>query len=45
MNGVQTHNFSGDSTDCTSSCKSNYYTITTTMALQIFKMFQFINML
>ena len=32
MNGVPTHNFSGVSTDCTGSCKSNYDTITTTTA-------------
>ena len=30
MNGVRSHNFSGDSirTDCAGSCKSNYHTIT-----------------
>ena len=33
MNGVRTHNISGKSTDCTGSCKSNYYTITTTPSL------------
>ena len=32
MNGFSTHNFSGD-TDCTFSCKANYHTITTTIAL------------
>jgi hypothetical protein len=30
MNGVRTHKFRGDRTDCTGSCKSNYYTITIT---------------
>ena len=30
MSGIRTHNISGD-TDCTSSFKSNYHTITTTM--------------
>jgi hypothetical protein len=30
MNGIGTHNFSVISTDCISSCKSNYRTITTT---------------
>jgi hypothetical protein len=30
---VRTHNISGKSTDCTGSCKSNYYTITTTPSL------------
>ena len=30
MNGIRTHNVSGDiGTDCTGSCKSNYHTITT----------------
>jgi len=29
MNEVRTHNVSGDSTNCTGSCKSNYHTITT----------------
>jgi len=32
MNGVRSHNFSGDSTG---SCKSNYHTITTTTALDL----------
>ena len=32
MNWVQTHNFSGESTACTGSCKSNYHTITTRTA-------------
>jgi hypothetical protein len=30
LNGIPTHNRSGDSTDCTGSCKSNYRTIITT---------------
>jgi hypothetical protein len=30
MNGVRTHNFSGDSTYCTGSCKSNHHAIMTT---------------
>jgi hypothetical protein len=33
VNGVQTHNFSGNMTDCTDDCKSNYHTIMTMMAL------------
>jgi len=32
MNGVQTHNFSGDRADSTGSCKSKYDTIMTTTA-------------
>ena len=34
---IRTHNFSGDytGTDCTSSCKSNYNTITTTFDKKI----------
>ena len=32
MNGVRTNNFSGESTDCTGNCKSNWHTITTTTA-------------
>jgi len=32
VNGVQTHNFSGNMTDSTDDCKSNYHTIMTTMA-------------
>ena len=28
MSGIRTHNFSGDMTDCTDNCKSNYRTIT-----------------
>jgi hypothetical protein len=36
MNGVRTHNFSGDiGIDCTGSCKSNYYAITTTTSPEI----------
>ena len=27
MSRIRTHNFSGDGTDCTGSCKSNYHTI------------------
>jgi hypothetical protein len=27
LSGIPTHNFSGDSTDCTCSCKSNYHAI------------------
>jgi len=30
MGGNHTHNFNGDMTDCTGSCKSNYHTIMTT---------------
>jgi hypothetical protein len=30
VSGIQTHNFSGDSTGCIGSCKSNYHTIMTT---------------
>jgi hypothetical protein len=32
MNWVWIYNLSGDSTDCTGSCKSNYHTITTMTA-------------
>ena len=33
MNGIRTHNVSGDiGTDCTGSCKSSYHTITTKTA-------------
>ena len=32
MSGIQAHNFSGDNTDCTGCCKSNYHTITTMTA-------------
>jgi hypothetical protein len=32
LSGIRTHNISGDGTYCISSCKSNYYTIMTTMA-------------
>ena len=36
MNGVRSHNFSGDiGIDCTGSCKSNYYAITTTTSPEI----------
>ena len=39
MSGIQAHNFSGDNTDCTGSCKSNYHTITTmTAPLCVFKL-------
>jgi hypothetical protein len=31
MNGVRTDNFSGDSTDCTGSYKSNYHRIMATL--------------
>ena len=33
MNGVRSHNIIG--TYCTGSCKSNYYTMTTTMAPEV----------
>ena len=36
LSGVRTRNFSGDSTDCTGSFKSNYHMITTTMAPKYF---------
>ena len=32
LSGIRTHNFSGDSTDCTGSCKSNYHAIMITTA-------------
>ena len=32
LNGIPTHNFSSDSTDCTGNCKSNYHTIMITTA-------------
>jgi len=35
MSEIRTHNFSGDRTDCTGSCKSNIHTITITTAPQI----------
>ena len=34
MNGVRTHNFSGDSTDCTGSSKSNYHKTMTAPTIQ-----------
>jgi len=40
MNGIQTHNFDGDRTDCTSSCKSCYHaTMTTPPILAIFQLY------
>jgi hypothetical protein len=34
--GVRTHNISGDSNECTDSCKSNYHTMTVTADPQLF---------
>jgi len=36
MNRVRTHIISGKSNDCTGSCKSNYYAITTTTTPSLF---------
>jgi hypothetical protein len=34
LSGIWTHNFSGGSTDCIGSCKSNYHTVTATTATE-----------